>query len=139
MTSLHIKPVSSSNETVAIYVGDSKLYLDITGFKPAWTYLLKVKDSYRTVLAIPARILCKASVFNEALHLLTTHSVAQPMQEPARSAIFAGTPARRLIVVEPPTMFSSPSTSTPGPGYSSCHLSACEQRLFLQVGQNMSA
>ena len=88
MTSLHIEPTSPGNTSVAIYIGDSKIYLDTTGFKPTWTYLLKVKDPYRTVSAVPAPILCEASVFNEALHLLTTHSIAQRLREPALSAIF---------------------------------------------------
>ena len=84
MSSLHIEPVSSGNTTVAIYVGDSKIYLDTTG----------VNDSYRAVSPVPALILCEASIFNEALHLLMTHSIAQLLQEPALPAIFTGHPTR---------------------------------------------
>ena len=88
MTSLHIEPTSPGNNSVAIYIGDSKIYLDTTGFKPTRTYLLKVKDSYRTVSAVPAPVLCEASVVNEALHLLTTHSIAQRLREPASTPLY---------------------------------------------------
>ena len=139
MTSLHIEPVSSGNTTVAIYVGDSKIYLDTTGFRPTRTYLLKVKASYRAVSAVPAPLLCEASVFNEALHLLTTHSTAQRLQEPALSAIFTGHPSRFLLVPGLPTRFRGSSTSNPTTGHISCQLSASEQQRFVQVGQNKFA
>ena len=139
MTSLHIEPTSPGNTSVAIYIGDSKIYLDTTGFKPTRTYLLKVKDPYRTVSAVPAPILCEASVFNEALHLLTTHSIAQRLREPALSAIFpVDPPLRSLVPVRPSQIHGSPDPN-PATGRVSCQLSGVERQRFLQVGQNMSA
>ena len=131
MTSLHIEPTSPGNTSVAIYIGDSKIYLDTTGFKPTRTYLLKVKDSYRTVSAVPAPISCEASVFNEALHLLTTHSIAQRLREPALSAIFPVDPPRRsLVLVRPSQIHGSPDPN-PATGRVSCQLSGAERRHFV--------
>ena len=77
MTSPSTGSPSLAQDTVAVFVGNSKVYLDASGFRPHRTYIVRVRDTRASASSALTPISSEAVVFDEASYLAANRSRLQ--------------------------------------------------------------